>query len=83
MPSKLWLRFCRIALKTVGEARRTPTGKIDMTKAPKKEPSLEDVELVPDAWPLFEKFVRDIAKSPPKHKTADTKPKPSEKSPKA
>ena len=40
-----------------------------MAKAPKKEPSVEDVELVPDAWPRFEKFVRDIAKAKPKHKT--------------
>ncbi len=41
-----------------------------MTKAPKKDqPAPEDVELVPDAWPRFEKFVRDIAKAKPKHKT--------------
>ncbi len=43
-----------------------------MAKAPKKDqPALEDVELVPDAWPRFEKFVRDIAKAKPKHKTAE------------
>ncbi len=47
-----------------------------MAKEPKKEPSLEDVDLVPDAWPRFEKFVKDIAKAPPKHKTAADKPKP-------
>ncbi len=41
-------------------------------KAPKKEqPAPDEVELVPDAWPRFEKFVRDIAKAPPKHKAAE------------
>lgn len=50
-------------------------GSVDMAKAPKKEPSLEDIELVPDAWPRFEKFIKEIAKAPPKHKTSEDKPK--------
>jgi hypothetical protein len=40
-----------------------------MAKTPKKETSIEDVELVPDAWPRFERFVKEIAKAKPKHKT--------------
>jgi hypothetical protein len=41
-----------------------------MTKLPvKKEP-----ELYPDAWPRFERFIRDIAKAGPQHR-APGKPK--------
>jgi len=31
------------------------------------------IELEPDAWPRFERFIRDIAKAGPQHRT--TKPK--------
>jgi hypothetical protein len=31
---------------------------------PKKE-----VELLPDAWPRFERFIRDVAKAGPQHRT--------------
>jgi hypothetical protein len=32
-----------------------------------------EVELEPDAWPRFERFVRDIAKAGPQHRTAIVK----------
>lgn len=34
--------------------------------APKTEAS--DIELVPDAWPRFEKFIREIVKAGPQHR---------------
>jgi hypothetical protein len=42
-----------------------------MTKKPKQE----DIELVPDAWPRFERFIKQIAKAGPQHKTAKKKAK--------
>jgi hypothetical protein len=45
-----------------------------MVKTPKKEPSVEDVELIPDAWPKFEKFVKGIAKAGPQHRPPATPP---------
>jgi hypothetical protein len=39
---------------------------------PKRRRSQEVVELVPDAWPRFERFIREIAKAGPQHR----KPKP-------
>jgi hypothetical protein len=36
-------------------------GKSDLTK---------EIELVPDAWPRFEHFIKQIAKSPPQHRVA-------------
>jgi len=35
-----------------------------------KRKELETVELVDDAWPRFEKFVRDVAKAGPQHREA-------------
>jgi hypothetical protein len=31
------------------------------------------VELVPDAWPRFERFIHDIAKAGPQHRKAKPK----------
>jgi hypothetical protein len=28
-----------------------------------------EVELQPDAWPRFERFIRDVAKAGPQHRT--------------
>jgi hypothetical protein len=33
------------------------------------------IELEPDAWPRFERFIRDIAKAGPQHRTAKLKGK--------
>lgn len=41
--------------------------------APKK--AISDIELVPDAWPRFEKFIREIAKAGPQHRAPITKPR--------
>jgi hypothetical protein len=41
-----------------------------MAKAPAQE-----IELVPDAWPRFERFIKQIAKAGPQHKTAKKKVK--------
>jgi hypothetical protein len=30
----------------------------------------QDIELVSDAWPRFEKFIKEIAKAGPQHRTA-------------
>jgi hypothetical protein len=38
-----------------------------------KENQASEIELVPDAWPRFERFIRQIAKAPPQHKTAKKK----------
>ena len=38
-----------------------------MTKHSKKQ---TDIELVPDAWPRFEKFITEIVKAGPQHKAA-------------
>jgi hypothetical protein len=37
-----------------------------MARTPKK--ALADIELVPDAWPRFERFIREIAKAKPQHR---------------
>jgi hypothetical protein len=34
-----------------------------------KKAALEAIELEPDAWPRFERFIRDIAKAGPQHRT--------------
>ena len=34
-----------------------------------------EIELVPDAWPRFEKFIREIVKTGPQHRAPTTKPK--------
>jgi hypothetical protein len=33
----------------------------------------KDVELLPDAWPRFERFIRGIAKAGPQHRKAKAK----------
>ena len=33
------------------------------------------IELVPDAWPRFEKFIREIVKTGPQHRAPTTKSK--------
>ncbi len=35
--------------------------------------SQEPIEFVPDAWPRFERFIRDIAKAGPQHRKAKPK----------
>jgi hypothetical protein len=42
----------------------------------------KEIELVPDAWPRFERFIKQIAKAGPQHKTVAKKakkPKPKKK----
>ncbi len=34
-----------------------------------------EIELVPDAWSRFEKFIREIVKTGPQHRAPTTKPK--------
>jgi hypothetical protein len=42
----------------------------------KRSAKAHDIELVPDAWPRFERFIRDIAKAGPQHRPAKAgKPK--------
>jgi hypothetical protein len=44
-----------------------------------KQPSIKgsaEIELVPDAWPRFEKFIHEIAKAGPQHRASAAKPKP-------
>ena len=40
-----------------------------MARPPKKA-KLAEIELVPDAWPRFERFIREIVKAGPQHRTA-------------
>jgi hypothetical protein len=44
-----------------------------MGTSKKKVQKLDEVELVPDAWPRFEKFIREIAKAGPQHRTSRKK----------
>jgi hypothetical protein len=37
-------------------------------KTKKPDPKIDEIELVPDAWPRFEKFIRAIAKAGPQHR---------------
>jgi hypothetical protein len=46
-----------------------------MGKRSKKVQDSSDIELVPDAWPRFERFIRDIAKAGPQHRKAKPKSK--------
>jgi hypothetical protein len=41
-----------------------------MAKTPNKS---SDIELVPDAWPRFERFIKQIAKVGPQHKAQQRK----------
>jgi hypothetical protein len=43
----------------------------------KAKPDLSEIELVPDAWPRFEQFIKKVAKAGPQHR------KPSEGEPTA
>src|ERR1700676_4564269 len=54
------------------------TAVLSMAKLPAKE-----IELVPDAWPRFERFIKQVAKAGPQHKTspAPKKAKKSKKNP--
>jgi hypothetical protein len=49
-----------------------------MTEPQKKKrvwrAKLAEIELVPDAWPKFERFIREIAKAGPQHRPS-AKPK--------
>ena len=42
-------------------------------KAKKPDPKINEIELVPDAWPRFEKFFREIAKAGPQRRNAAVK----------
>jgi hypothetical protein len=39
-------------------------------KTIKRKSAQSDIELVPDAWPRFEKFITEIVKAPPQHRSA-------------
>jgi hypothetical protein len=39
----------------------------------KKAQTIPEVELVPDAWPRFENFIREIVKAGPQHRTTAIK----------
>ncbi len=43
-------------------------------QAPEK--GRDEIELVPDAWSRFEKFIREIVKAGPQHRAPTDKPKP-------
>jgi hypothetical protein len=45
----------------------------DAKRTPAK--GFAEIELVPDAWPRFEKFIREIAKAGPQHRKPIGKPK--------
>jgi len=47
-----------------------------------KQTPPKGIELVPDAWPRFEKFIREIVKAGPQHRSA-VKPKSKMGKPKA
>jgi hypothetical protein len=45
-----------------------------MAKSPKKPKQKQpEVELVDDAWPKFERFIREVAKAGPQHRPAKLK----------
>jgi hypothetical protein len=46
-----------------------------MAKPLKKSRLVGEVKLEPDAWPRFERFIRDIAKAGPQHRKAKPKAK--------
>jgi hypothetical protein len=41
-----------------------------MAKSAKKVQAKSDIELVPDAWPRFEKFITEIVKAGPQHRAS-------------
>jgi len=47
----------------------TRTVGVDMAKSPKKAAQKpKAVELVPDAWPRFERFIKQVVKAGPQHR---------------
>jgi hypothetical protein len=46
-----------------------------MVKPRKDQDEKQRVELEPDAWARFERFVQDIAKAGPQHRVAKQKPR--------
>jgi hypothetical protein len=46
-----------------------------MGASKKNGQKLDEVELVPDAWPRFEKFIREIVKAGPQHRVPAVKSK--------
>jgi hypothetical protein len=50
-----------------------------MAKPPKKSQAQPDIELVPDAWPKFERFIREVVKAGPQHRVAKPKTRPASK----
>jgi len=48
-----------------------------MKKSPKKV--LTDIELVPDAWAKFERFVKAIVRAGPQHRAPKSKTRPASK----
>jgi hypothetical protein len=50
------------------------SGKKDKS-ADRKVAAATDVELLPNAWEIFEKAVDRVAKSPPQHRSAEKKQK--------
>jgi len=40
-----------------------------------KPARVKEIELEPDAWPRFERFIRDIAKAGPQHRKSKPKGK--------
>jgi hypothetical protein len=40
-----------------------------------KRPKASEIELHPDAWLRFERFIRDVAKAGPQHRKPAGKPK--------
>ncbi len=43
------------------------------TKKATPKKAILDIELVPNAWPRFEKFIREIVKAGPQHRNAEIK----------
>ena len=52
----------------------------------KQKPKEAKIELEPDAWPRFERFIKEAAKAGPQHRTAKSvaqkRPKPNKNEPK-
>jgi hypothetical protein len=40
-----------------------------MKNQQKRKPKASDIELAPDAWPRFERFITEIAKTGPQHRS--------------
>jgi len=68
--------------KKENDAKRAPLGA--HPKGTKQNPTkgFAQIELVPDAWPRFERFIKEIVKAGPQHRVSTAKPK-AKASPKA